>query len=219
MTKRADPVAGVETTDWFLSPGAAPDLDEPPFAITELPKPSERTMLPRGPGDAPTRAAVRLVALKVHDNKALFKAAVRLDALVLTTSSDGQVVASRSRSGSLASRTATCCRRTTCRSTSVKSTTSSTWPSGSTATTPRGSTSRDCSRGPPRIPKPRAPSRSSAGWCSSRPKWRSRWSVAAVATVVRVASELVQAAVGKEIGLAKPRLLGLQTVRCRAPTV
>ena len=63
----------VETIDFFLSPGAAPDLDEPPFAITELPTPSERTMLPRGPVDAPSRAAVRLVALKVRNNKALFQ--------------------------------------------------------------------------------------------------------------------------------------------------
>ena len=83
----------VETIDFFLSPGAAPDLDEPPFAITELPTPSERTMLPRGPLDAPSRAAVRLVALKVRNNKALFRSAVRVDALVMTASGDGQVVA------------------------------------------------------------------------------------------------------------------------------
>ena len=83
----------VETIDFFLSPGAAPDLDEPPFAITELPTPSERTMLPRGPVDAPSRAAVRLVALKVRNNKALFRSAVRVDALVMTASGDGQVLA------------------------------------------------------------------------------------------------------------------------------
>lgn len=83
----------VEAIDFFIAPGARPDLDEPPFAITELPTPSERTMRPRGPGDAPTRAAVRLVALKVRNNKALFRAAVRLDALVLTSADDGQVVA------------------------------------------------------------------------------------------------------------------------------
>ena len=50
-------------------------------------------MLPRGPVDAPSRAAVRLVALKVRDNKALFKAAVRVDALILTPSGDQQVIA------------------------------------------------------------------------------------------------------------------------------
>jgi len=93
VTKRADPVAGAETIDVVRSPGAAPDLDEPPFAITELPTPSERAMVPRGPVDAPSRAAVRLIALKVRDNKALFRAAVRLDALVLTSADDGQVVA------------------------------------------------------------------------------------------------------------------------------
>jgi len=93
VTKRADPVAGAETIDVVRSPGAAPDLDEPPFAITELPTPSERAMVPRGPVDAPSRAAVRLIALKVRDNKALFRSAVRVDALVMTASGDGQVVA------------------------------------------------------------------------------------------------------------------------------
>lgn len=63
------------------------------FAITELPPLSERTMLPRGPVDAPSRAAVRRVALKVRNNNALFRAAVRLDALVLTGARDGRVVA------------------------------------------------------------------------------------------------------------------------------
>ena len=83
----------VETTDFFLVPGTKPYLDEPPFAIVELPHPSVRTVLARGASEAPTRAAVRLVALKVRKNKALFKAAVRLDALVLTTGGNGQVLA------------------------------------------------------------------------------------------------------------------------------
>jgi hypothetical protein len=83
----------VETIDFFLAPGTKPDLDEPPFAISELPNRSARTVQPRGAGDAPAKAAVRLVALKVRNNKALFKAAVRLDALVLTTGGDGQVLA------------------------------------------------------------------------------------------------------------------------------
>jgi hypothetical protein len=83
----------VETIDFYLSPIEKADVSEPTFAITELPSLSERTMLPRRPIDTPQRAAVRLIALKIRNNKALFRAAVRLDALVLTGAADGKVIA------------------------------------------------------------------------------------------------------------------------------
>jgi hypothetical protein len=82
-----------DAIDFFISPEARSDVGEPSFAITELPPLSMRTSQPRGPLDAPSRAAVRLVALKVRNNKALFRAAVRVDALVMTMQSDGNVVA------------------------------------------------------------------------------------------------------------------------------
>jgi len=89
----APPRYSADTIDFFVAPGPRTDVREPAFAITELPPLSERTAQPRGPIDAPSRAAVRLVALKVRNNKALFRAAVRVDALVMTQQSDGQVVA------------------------------------------------------------------------------------------------------------------------------
>lgn len=82
-----------DTVDFFMSPDARSDLREPSFAITDLPPLSMRTSQPRGPLNAPSRAAVRLVALKVRNNKALFRAAVRVDALVMTMQADGNVVA------------------------------------------------------------------------------------------------------------------------------
>ncbi|GGK63318.1 hypothetical protein GCM10011509_09660 [Ornithinimicrobium pekingense] len=92
-TTGAPPRYSVDTIDFFLSQGSKIDLHEPAFAITELPPLSVRTAQPRGSIDAPSRAAVRLVALKVQNNKALFRATVRVDALVMTLQSDGQVVA------------------------------------------------------------------------------------------------------------------------------
>ena len=74
-----------EAIDFYLVPGPKPNVDEPPFAISELPDPSQRSVQPRALGDVPKRVAVRLVALKVRNNKALFRSAVRLDALVITS--------------------------------------------------------------------------------------------------------------------------------------
>jgi Caspase domain len=78
--------------DFYLVPAPPPALDEPPFAIEDLPDPSERELQPRSAVAPPTRLAVRLVNLRVQHNKALFKAAVRVDALILT-GSDQQVIA------------------------------------------------------------------------------------------------------------------------------
>jgi hypothetical protein len=78
--------------DFYLVPSPKPATEEPEFAIDELPDVSLRTTQPRALVTPPTRVAVRLVTLKVLQNRALFKAAVRLDALVITGSGD-QVVA------------------------------------------------------------------------------------------------------------------------------
>ncbi len=78
--------------DFYLVPAAPPALGEPPFAIEDLPDLSQRGLQPRSAIAPPSRLAVRLVNLRVRNNKALFKAAVRVDALVLT-GGDQQVVA------------------------------------------------------------------------------------------------------------------------------
>ena len=78
--------------DFYLVPAPPPELGEPPFAIEDLPEPSERGLQPRSAVAPPSRLAVRLVNLRVQHNKALFKAAVRVDALILT-GGDQQVVA------------------------------------------------------------------------------------------------------------------------------
>src|SRR6185369_11097380 len=75
-----------ETIDFYLVPGTKPEVDEPPFAIREVPDASQRAIQRRALIRAPKRVAVRLVALRVRNNKALFRAAVRLDALVITAS-------------------------------------------------------------------------------------------------------------------------------------
>jgi hypothetical protein len=75
---RAEPV------DFYLVPGERPAVGEPPFAVVELPSPATRALQPRSAIDPPRRVAVRLVALTVKKNKALFRAAVRVDAIVIT---------------------------------------------------------------------------------------------------------------------------------------
>lgn len=82
----------VEAIDFFLTPGPKPDVDEPRFAITELPDTARRSLQPRALVAAPDRIAVRLATLRVRNNKALFRAAVRLDALVITAGDDGRAV-------------------------------------------------------------------------------------------------------------------------------
>ena len=78
----------VETIDFFLVPGTRPDVAEPPFAIREVPPLAQRMVRPRAAATAPTSVATRLTALRVTNNKALFRAAVRLDALVITATED-----------------------------------------------------------------------------------------------------------------------------------
>jgi hypothetical protein len=78
--------------DFYLVPAPPPALGEPAFAIEDLPDASQRSLQPRSAVAPPSRLAVRLVNLRVRHNKALFKAAVRVDALILT-GGDEQVVA------------------------------------------------------------------------------------------------------------------------------
>ena len=74
----------VTTVDFTMVPSPRPDLDEPPFTIREVPDVSVRAVQPRAATEPPGRLAVRLTALKVQKNRALFKAAVRLDAMIIT---------------------------------------------------------------------------------------------------------------------------------------
>jgi hypothetical protein len=81
-----------ESLDFYLVPESKPDAAEPPFAIVELPDTALRTLQPRAAVDAPHRVAVRLIALTVVNNRALFRATVRVDSLVITRRG-GQAVA------------------------------------------------------------------------------------------------------------------------------
>jgi hypothetical protein len=79
----------VERIEFFLEPHPRPRLDEPKFAINDLPDASMRGLLPRAAEPPPERVAVRLVEMMVRKNRALFRAAVRVDALVVTRGPDG----------------------------------------------------------------------------------------------------------------------------------
>jgi hypothetical protein len=65
-------------------------VTEPRFEIDDLPDPSLRALLPRAAGETPRKVAVRLVEMTVRKNRALFRAAVRIDALVVTRGSDNE---------------------------------------------------------------------------------------------------------------------------------
>lgn len=83
----------VATWDVVLEPSARPRLDEPAFALDERPDITLRILAPRGNTPVPDKVAVRLVALSVLKNRALFRATVRLDAMVITGDGRGGVVA------------------------------------------------------------------------------------------------------------------------------
>ncbi|MCL3862932.1 caspase family protein [Actinotalea sp. K2] len=87
------PSAGyrVQTVDFMLSPGARPDTAEPPFSIREVSRFATTAAGPRAAIPPPSRVAVRLTELRVHNNKALLRSEVRLDALVVTATHDGVV--------------------------------------------------------------------------------------------------------------------------------
>lgn len=81
----------VEQIEFFLEPRERPRLGEPAFEIDDRPDPSLRALLPRGGGTPPKKVAVRLVEMTVRKNRALFRAAVRVDALVVTHGADGGI--------------------------------------------------------------------------------------------------------------------------------
>ncbi len=86
---RAQPMRyRVDLWDVILEPGPRPRLDEPRFALDQRPDVTLRMLTPRGGERPPDKVAVRLVALSVLRNHALFRATVRLDAMVIT--GDGQ---------------------------------------------------------------------------------------------------------------------------------
>ena len=77
----------------ILEPGPRPRLDEPEFALDQRPELSLRMLIPRGGASPPEKVAVRLVALSVRKNRALLRASVRLDAMVITGNSYGGAIA------------------------------------------------------------------------------------------------------------------------------
>jgi hypothetical protein len=83
----------VDTYDVILEPGPRPRLDEPEFALDQRPDLSLRMLTPRGGTLPPKKAAVRLVGLSVRKNRALLRATVRLDAMVITGDRKGNAVA------------------------------------------------------------------------------------------------------------------------------
>jgi hypothetical protein len=76
--------------DFVFHPVARGEADdtEPDFDVDERPDPSFRLVVPRA-ASAPSRVAVRLTELTVHSNRALLKAAVRIDAMVISAPPDG----------------------------------------------------------------------------------------------------------------------------------
>ena len=82
----------VDLWDVILEPGPRPRLDEPAFALDDRPDITLRMLIPRGAIAPPSNVAVRLVALSVLKNKALFRATIRLDAMVITGDGQGGAV-------------------------------------------------------------------------------------------------------------------------------
>jgi len=83
----------VDTCDVILEPGPRPRLDEPVFALDQRPDLSLRMLTPRGGVSPPEKVAVRLAALSVRKNRALLRATVRLDAMVITGDPEGRAMA------------------------------------------------------------------------------------------------------------------------------
>lgn len=80
----------VERFDFLFHPGARPaETVEPVFEIDTRPDPSFRLMTPKARGVVPSRASVRLHEVTVHSNRAILRARVRLDALVLSAPAAG----------------------------------------------------------------------------------------------------------------------------------
>lgn len=77
---------------FMLHPVGRVDDGEPGFEIDERPEPSLRLIVPRAPAKVPARVAIRLPAVVIHSNRALLASTVRVDALVLTNlDGDGEL--------------------------------------------------------------------------------------------------------------------------------
>jgi len=83
----------VDNYDMILEPTVRPRLDEPTFALDERPDQSLRMLAPRGASRPPQKVAVRLTALSVRKNRALWRATVRLDAMLITADARGRAMA------------------------------------------------------------------------------------------------------------------------------
>ena len=70
--------------DFMLHPTARADNEEPDFELDQRPDLSLRLIVPRGPTDVPSRVAVRLPEVVVRSNRAVLTSTVRVDALVVT---------------------------------------------------------------------------------------------------------------------------------------
>jgi hypothetical protein len=79
----------VAAVEFMLSPGMRPNTSEPLFSVYEVPRFAKGASRPRAVIAPPSRVAVRLTELRVNNNKALFRSEVRLDALVITATDDG----------------------------------------------------------------------------------------------------------------------------------
>lgn len=82
----------VYNCDVILEPAVRPRLDEPAFTLDERPDQSLRMLAPRGASRPPQKVAVRLIGLSVHKNRALWRATVRLDAMVITADAHGRAM-------------------------------------------------------------------------------------------------------------------------------
>jgi len=74
----------VHRFDFMLHPTGRPNDDEPGFEIDERPDLSLRLIVPRGPVEVPSRVAIRLPRVVIHSNRAVLTSTVRVDALVVT---------------------------------------------------------------------------------------------------------------------------------------
>ena len=70
--------------DFVLHPEKRADDQEPEFEIDERPDLSFRLVVPRAPVTAPDHVAVRLSEVVVHSNRAILSSTVRIDSMVLT---------------------------------------------------------------------------------------------------------------------------------------
>jgi Caspase domain len=70
--------------DFVLNPEKRVDDQEPEFEIDERPDLSFRLVVPRTQAVAPDHVAVRLTEVVVHSNRAILRSTVRIDSMVLT---------------------------------------------------------------------------------------------------------------------------------------